>query len=242
MQTQNILGFNFINATNQEFHQELNRQLQQEKNTFVVTANPEIVTYALAHPQFSTLIQKADYLTPDGIGIIYAAKQLQRPLNERITGYDTFRYLLNLAQENQLKILLYGAKPEVLNAVKAKITDDYPKIKVVGAFDGYLTDLHPLQEQLKKAQPQLVFVALGSPKQEEFINQNFKTTTAIWMGIGGSFDVFSGKVKRAPKWIQKMNLEWLYRLITNPKRFKRYLAIPRFLKLVRKTKKDAAAH
>lgn len=238
MQTQNILGFNFIRATNQEFQKKLIQRLDQQKNTFVVTANPEIVMYALAHPRFAELIKKADYITPDGIGIIYAGKKLNLPLKERITGYDTFLYLLTQAQTKHLKVLFYGAKPDVISAVKTKVTKSYPKIEVVGAFDGYLKDDQPVKKCLQETQPQLVFIALGSPKQEEFINQNFTTTSAIWMGIGGSFDAFTGKVKRAPKFIQKANLEWCYRLVTDPKRFKRYLSIPRFLKVVKRAKKD----
>lgn len=242
MKTQKILGFDFVNATNEEFQQTLINLIDQKKNTFIVTANPEIVMYARSHPNFASLIKKANYITPDGIGIIYAGKQLKAPLNERITGYDTFLYLLKKANEKGLKILFYGAKPEVIALLKEKVEKEYPKIQIVGAFDGYMKETTTVVEQIKKSQPDLVFVALGAPKQEEFIVENLNLTNAIWMGIGGSFDAFTGKVKRAPKVIQKLNLEWFYRLVTNPKRFKRYLAIPRFMKVVKQTKKDRVPH
>ncbi|BDR59245.1 WecB/TagA/CpsF family glycosyltransferase [Xylocopilactobacillus apicola] len=240
MKIQKILNFNFVSATNQEFDSVLVKRLEDRQNTFVVTANPEIVMYARSHPEFAKLISKSTYLTPDGIGIIYAGKQLKTPLNERITGYDTFLYLLQVAQEKHLKVLFYGAKPEVIAALEQKIKTEYPNIQIAGAFDGYLSDSTPVIECIKNTQPELVFVALGSPKQEEFIDQNLTLTTAIWLGIGGSFDAFTGKVKRAPKIIQKINLEWLYRLVTNPRRFKRYLAIPRFMRVVKQAKRDAA--
>ncbi|BDR57177.1 WecB/TagA/CpsF family glycosyltransferase [Xylocopilactobacillus apis] len=238
MKTQKILNFDFVNATNQEFQTELIKLIDSKQNTFIVTANPEIVMYARSHPNFAELIRTASFITPDGIGIIYAGKKLNTPLQERITGFDTFLFLLKIAQEKKLKVLFYGAKPEVIAALKEKAAAEYPDIKVAGAFDGYLSDPAPVQQKIKENQPDLVFVALGAPKQEEFIKNNFHLTNAIWMGIGGSFDAFTGKVKRAPKVIQKINLEWLYRLVTNPSRFKRYLAIPKFMHVVKKTKKD----
>lgn len=242
MKIQPILNFNFVNATNSEFHEELQKQIKAKTNNFIVTANPEIVMYAKEHPDFADLIRKANYITPDGVGILYAGKQLNHPLKERITGYDTFLYLLGVANDQNLKVLFYGAKPDVAESLKNKIKNNYPNIKIAGVFDGYLKDSNSVKECIEKTKPNLIFVALGAPKQEEFIVDSFSLTNAIWMGIGGSFDAFTGKVKRAPKIIQKLNLEWFYRLVTNPKRFKRYLAIPRFIKTVKKAKRDSVRH
>lgn len=207
----------------------------------VVTANPEIVMAANKDPKFMKLITKnADLITPDGIGIVLGGKMLKKTLKERVTGYDLFTWLLQVGNLRKLRVYLIGAKPEVMRITKEKIARDYPGIELVGAEDGYFKDdLKTAAKRIEESNPDLVFAAIGFPRQEELISiLRQAQVPALMMGVGGSFDVFSGVVKRAPEAFQKTHLEWFYRLITNPTRFKRMLALPEFVVEVEKSKKE----
>ena len=182
----------------------------------------------------------ADYVTPDGIGVVKAAKILGTPLKERVTGYDLFSWLMKLANERSLRVYLIGAKPKVIHAIQTKIAREYSDIQLVGAEDGYFKDdLEVVAYQIERAEPDLVFAALGSPRQEQLLDILRKNLLpALMMGVGGSFDVFSGMVKRAPQVWQKAHLEWFYRLLKEPSRYKRMGKIPKFMVEVYKSKKD----
>lgn len=234
----NILGTEFDNFTTKQFHKYLDDDLDVKANKFIVTPNPEIVLSARKDTNFSEIVNNADYVIPDGIGVIKGAKSLGTPLHERITGFDTLQYLVEAANRKFSKVYLLGAKPEVIEASAEKIKKDYPQVDLVGYHDGYFKDEADIVAEIAEKQPNIVFVALGSPKQEIFINKYRKTADAIWIGVGGSFDVFSGTKKRAPKVFQVLNLEWFYRLVKEPTRFGRMLAIPRYMKLINKEKKN----
>ncbi|BDR60077.1 WecB/TagA/CpsF family glycosyltransferase [Lactobacillus xylocopicola] len=228
----NVLGVDFDNKSFKQFQSEFSNRIDSHQSTLVVTANPEIVMTANENPEFMKILRRtADYITPDGIGIIKAGKILGTPLKERVTGYDLFVWLLKVANEQKLRIYLVGAKPEVLAAVQERIGREYGGIDLVGAEDGYFDDdLEIIAYQIKQKQPDLVFAALGSPRQEQLLTLLRRDRlAALMMGVGGSFDVFSGKVKRAPQFWQKLHLEWLYRLLKNPRRFKRILVLPQFV-------------
>ena len=177
-------------------------------------------------------------MTADGIGIVLAGKMQKTPLAERVTGYDLFTWFLYIANLRKLKVYLIGAQPDVIEATKIKLAKDYPEIKLVGAEDGYFKDdLNTVAKRIEATNPDMVFAAIGFPRQEELISIMRKDNLpAIMMGVGGSFDVFSGKVKRAPVAFQKSHLEWFYRLITNPTRFKRMMVLPQFVVEVQKNK------
>ena len=234
----NILGTEFDNYTEKQFHKYLDDDLDLKANKFIVTANPEIVLSARKDSKFLKIINNADYVIPDGIGIIKGAKSLGTPLHERITGFDTLQYLVQAANRKQLKVYLLGAKPEVIEATAKKIQMDYPQVDLVGYHDGYFKNDAPIVEEIAEKKPNIVLVALGYPKQEFFIDKYRHNADAIWIGVGGSFDVFSGTKKRAPKAFQALNLEWFYRLVTEPTRFGRMLAIPKYMKLINKEKKN----
>jgi len=234
----NILGTEFDNFTAKQFHHYLDADLDNNANKFIVTPNPEIVLAARKDTKFSKIVNNADYVIPDGIGIIKGAKSLGTPIHERITGFDTLQYLVTAANRKQLKVYLLGAKPEVIQASADKIKKDYPQIELVGFHDGYFKDEGIIAEEIAEKRPNIVFVALGSPKQEFFINKYRERTNAVWIGVGGSFDVFSGTKKRAPKIFQKLSLEWLYRLAKEPTRIGRMLAIPKYMNLINKEKKN----
>ncbi|MQS75889.1 WecB/TagA/CpsF family glycosyltransferase [Lactobacillus halodurans] len=233
----NILGTEFDNFTEKQFHLYLDNDLDFKANKFIVTPNPEIVLSARKDANFSKIINNADYVIPDGIGIIKGAKTLGTPMHERITGFDTLKYLIEAANRKLLKVYILGSKPEVIEATANKIKKDYPQIDLVGYHDGYFKDEGEIAQEIITKKPNLVLVALGSPKQEIFINKYKDQLNAVWIGVGGSFDVFSGTKKRAPKIMQKLNLEWFYRLVKEPTRFGRMLAIPKYLNMINKEKK-----
>lgn len=232
----NILGTEFDNFTEKQFHQSLDDDLDLKANKFIVTPNPEIVLSARKDAKFSEIINNADYVIPDGIGIIKGAANLGTPLHERITGFDTLQYLIATADRKLLKVYLLGAQPEVIQASAEKIKKDYPQIDLVGYHDGYFKDEAAIVKEIADKKPNIVLVALGSPKQEFFINKYRDQADAIWIGVGGSFDVFSGTKNRAPKVFQKLNLEWFYRLLKEPTRIGRMMAIPKYMNLINKEK------
>lgn len=227
--TVNILGFHFLKTTKKEFLNQLYHDLLDHQNRFIITANPEIIMFARKHPDYAKIVQSADYLIPDGIGIVKASNFTSTPLPERVTGFDLFIDLLRWADDHQSKVYLLGSKNDVINQTVQRLQKDYPHINIVGHHDGYFTDDAPIVNEIKAVQPEMVFVATGFPKQEEFISAHRQVSPALWMGVGGSFDVFAGAVKRAPIFWQKHNIEWLYRLITDPKRIKRQIVLPIFL-------------
>lgn len=228
----NILTIPFIQTTKDAFVKEvIYPRIMNEQKTVVVTANPEIVEYANAHDDYKKIILSADYITPDGIGIIYASKWLQQPLAERITGFDLMHDLFDLAKVNKLKVYMLGSEESVIKAAVEKVEQQYTGIHIVGYHHGYI-DIN--DEQLAKSiaelQPDIILTALGFPKQEEWTNRYkhlFKK--GFFMGVGGSFDVLAGKVNRAPLVWQKLSLEWFYRLIMQPFRWKRMLVLPKFV-------------
>ncbi|MFU0789309.1 WecB/TagA/CpsF family glycosyltransferase [Cerasibacillus sp. JNUCC 74] len=225
-----IMNVPFLNTNQRSFVLLLQERIEKKQKTFVITANPEIVMRANKSRELMQHIQLATFVVADGIGIVKAAKILKQPLPERVTGYDTMIQLLKIANKNSYKIFLIGAKQKTLKKAIEKINTDYPNIKIVGSQDGYFNwEDNDISERIMQLQPDITFVALGSPKQEKWIANNISYFKhGIFIGVGGSFDVISGTVKRAPVLFQKLNLEWLYRLIKQPSRWKRMLVLPQF--------------
>lgn len=225
-----IMNVPFLNTNQRSFVLLLQERIEKKQKTFVITANPEIVMRANKSRELMKHIQLATFVVADGIGIVKAAKILKQPLPERVTGYDTMIELLKIANKNSYKIFLIGAKQKTLKKAIEKINTDYPNIKIVGSQDGYFNwEDNDISERIMQLQPDITFVALGSPKQEKWIANNISYFKhGIFIGVGGSFDVISGTVKRAPVLFQKLNLEWLYRLIKQPSRWKRMLVLPQF--------------
>lgn len=225
-----ILGIPFVNTTKTGFVEKLDNHLTRQDKVFVVTANPEIVMKAIEEDSYKKVIDQATYITADGIGVVKAAQLLNYPLPERVTGYDTMMELLELAERKQYSIYLLGGQEETLQKAVTNIHTNFPNINIVGHHNGYFdwNQTH-IQEEIKATNPDLVFVALGVPRQENWIAENLPHfQKGVFMGVGGSFDVIAGTVERAPVAWQKANLEWLYRLLKQPSRWKRMLALPRF--------------
>lgn len=233
-----VLNVKFDNLTMKEFIAVFSARIEQNKKTFVVTANPEIVMHANADREFMGILRTVDYITPDGIGIVKGAQLLKTPLKERVAGYDMMLELFKEADRRQKRVYLLGAKQEVVETAVKKIQEEYPGLVLAGYHNGYfdLSDERML-EKVAAEKPDIVFVALGFPRQEQWIRQYFeKAAKGLVIGVGGSFDVYSGAIKRAPKFFREYNLEWFYRLLQDPGRFRRMLMLPKFLIEVYKEK------
>jgi len=179
------------------------------------------------------LLNKATYQIPDGVGVIYASKLKKGKIKSRITGIDSMEMLCSLSNEKGYKIFMYGAKEDVISKAKEKLEEKYPNIKIVGTINGYEKDNKKIIDKINKSKADIIFVALGSPKQELWITENMdKLCVKVYQGVGGSFDVFSGNIKRAPIWVQNAGLEWFYRLLKEPKRIFRQAKLVKFLGLI----------
>lgn len=227
----NILGIDFLNIGFSEVVELLTERIEKNDKTFVVTANPEIVMYTRENHEYKKIVRSADIVVPDGSGIILAAKVLHSPLRERVTGYDLMMELLKLANEHQWQIYLLGGQEETNQNAAANIRRQFPDAQLVGSHNGFFNwEDNTIREEIQSVRPDLIFVCLGFPRQEKWIAENIDHfSKGIFIGVGGSIDVLAGEVKRAPVVWQKMNLEWFYRLMKQPSRFGRMLALPRFL-------------
>ncbi|WP_262316077.1 WecB/TagA/CpsF family glycosyltransferase [Lacticaseibacillus parakribbianus] len=234
-----ILGTPFDDGTEAQFLTRFQTRLAKGVGTFVVTANPEIVMYARTHPDYQALIAKrADFVTADGIGILLGARILGSRLAARVTGYDLMQAMLQAAAAEGLRVALVGAKAAVLGQAKARLTAQHPGLNVCYQHDGYfdLADAS-VADAVVAAQPDLIFAALGFPKQERFLaGLQKRLPRAFMMGVGGSFDVAAGVVSRAPRWMQRVHLEWFYRLLKEPSRIGRMMVLPQFVWVVWRTR------
>ncbi|UQS87038.1 WecB/TagA/CpsF family glycosyltransferase [Nicoliella spurrieriana] len=231
-----ILNISYINTNFTHFLKIIQARINNRENTFIATVNPEIAYYAHQNPKYQSIINDADFVTPDGIGIIKAAQIIHQPIQSRITGFDVFKAILAWGSQNHKSAYFAGAKPNVIADLKAVLKDEYPGIKISGIRDGYFQDNQVVADEINATHPDMVFLALGSPKQEEFIHQYRHINNGLWIGLGGSFDVLSGNTQRAPQFWINHHLEWLYRLLKEPSRLPRIMVIPKYLKLVRKSK------
>ena len=206
------------------FADELKERMTNNTKTFVVTANPETLMIGTETPKFDTVLKdERVIIVPDGIGVVKAANILKLPVKERVTGVEIVQKLLELLNEQKKSIYLLGAKKEVLDAFVSNIHEQYPNVIVSGYKDGYIKDKDAAFEEIVELKPDVVLVALGIPAQELLIYKHYdKFDKGIFVGVGGSFDVLSGMKKRAPKIFIKLNLEWLYRIVSEPKRIKRF--------------------
>jgi len=205
----------------------------------IVTANAEIIYRASKDEPMKAIINNAQMVTADGSGVVWASKQLGEPLAERVTGIDLVNSICAVSAKDGWKLYILGSAPGVADTAAKNICEKYPGCNIIGTHHGYFDNAQEqsILAELRELKPDVLFVALGAPRQEYWIAEHIETLgIPVAMGIGGSMDVLSGNVKRAPKWMQKMSLEWLYRLIIQPSRYKRMLALPKFMLAVKKQK------
>lgn len=230
---QSILNVKFDVVNEDEALEKLIEFLEEKSSLKeVYTPNPEIVMLAQEDKELFKILNNADLVLADGIGIIIASKLKGLQIKHRVTGVDTMDKLLQYCGEHEKSFFIFGGKPGIAEIACENIKQKYKGIKVAGFQHGYFneSDEEEIINQINNAKPDVLFVCLGAPKQEKWINTNKdKLNCALAMGVGGSVDVYAGVVQRAPMAFQKLGLEWFYRLLKEPLRIKRMSALPKFL-------------
>lgn len=222
-----ILGIQFDNLTQQEAAQRGAQLLAEDKFHYVVTPNPEFILACEKDSAFRDILNGADLVLPDGIGVLYSAKILGTPLKERVPGVEFAEDMLACLNEMGGRLYLLGAKPGVAEKAGANILKRYPNLVLCGTRDGYFQDEQDVLLQVAAARPDLLFVCLGAPKQEKWMARwGAHTGARLAIGLGGCLDVFAGNVERAPESWRKLGLEWAYRLTKEPKRIGRMARLP----------------
>lgn len=226
----NVMGVQFDNVTMREALEKAEQLLQNPGASYAVTPNSEIVYEAMADNSLMQLLNNADLVLPDGAGVVLGSKILKTPLREKVAGVDFADGLLELLAKTGRSVYLLGSKPGVAELAAEKMLEKHPGLTICGMADGYFKDEAPVIEKINAANADVLFVCLGAPKQERFMDAHKgELNVRLMIGLGGSLDSFAGTVKRAPKWMISCSLEWLYRLIKEPKRFKRMLRLPKFI-------------
>lgn len=239
-----ILGVRVHNVTQREALLRMKAFLRSGRGRHVVTVNPEFLVQAQADPAFRELLNTADLALPDGVGLLWASRHLGRPLRGRVTGVDTVRHLAQLAAEKGYRIFFLGAGPGVAAKAAAVLAQENPGLTVAGTFSGspQPRDEPEILSLLHRASPHILLVAFGAPEQDKWIRRNLGASgVRVAMGVGGAFDFLSGRVRRAPPWVQRVGLEWLYRLLQEPWRWRRMLRLLRFIYLVFRAPRGAQA-
>lgn len=225
-----LLGFNIDTFGFEDAVAYAKGLISSDKGGQVVTINPEMIELGLKNPQFAEILNNADLVIPDGVGIKIGLK-IKGFNAQRIAGIEFSRKLIEECSKEGFSLGLIGAKPDIIEKASKNLKTEIENLNIVYTQDGYFKDATAIFESLKEAKPRLLLVALGAPKQEEFIIEARKyLPNTLMIGVGGSFDVWSGEVERAPEVYQKLGLEWLYRTLKEPQRFKRiFPTLPRFI-------------
>lgn len=225
-----ILGVKVDTDNYDELINKLFKRIDKKEKSLVVAINPEKLMKAKEDQALKDLLNRAEFQIPDGIGVILASKLNKGNIKSRVTGIDMMDRIVREAARTGKSIFLYGAKPGVAESAAEALKFTYASLQIAGIQDGYEKDNEKVIQKINEAKPDILFVAMGSPRQEEWIEANRdKLHPSLYQGVGGSFDVLAGNVKRAPGFFQKTGLEWFYRLAKEPSRLKRQLVLPKFL-------------
>lgn len=201
----------------------------------VITADSSGIVEAHRDPEFFEIFQSADLVTADSEGVLWAAKRMGTPLRERVSGVDIFANLCRLSAEKGYKVFLIGASPGVAEIAAERCRLLYPGCNIVGSRHGFFPPESDevVAQEIAVTKPDILFVAMGMPRQEKFIQRTRDIICApVAIGVGGTLDVFSGRIKRAPRFIQSLKMEWLYRLFQNPKKFAKVKNLPIFVRMI----------
>ncbi|PRR76802.1 putative N-acetylmannosaminyltransferase [Clostridium liquoris] len=224
-----ILTYDVYNESRENFMQ----YIKKFNKIHIISGNPEVLNSGLNNEMlFKNFTQKNSVIIPDGIGTVIASKIVGNKVEEKIAGIEVMEEIIKLCEKEEKGIYLLGTKEETLNKCINNLKIKYPKLKILGSHNGFfdLDNCYEIISEINKLNPYALFVAMGAPRQEIFISKYMDSISAtIFMGVGGSFDVMAGEVKRAPKWMISMGLEWLYRVGKEPWRIKRLSSIPKFL-------------
>ena len=225
-----VLGVSFDDLTMDEAVEIALGFMQDRRACYACTPNPEIVMAAKGDAALRAALSGAELVLADGVGITKAAAMLGTPLKSRVPGIDFASNVISRLAERGGSVYLLGAKPLVAEAAAEKLSQTYPGIVIAGTNDGYFTDDAPVIEKINAASPDFLMVCLGSPKQELWMSANAgRLSCGLMAGLGGSLDVLAGNVQRAPETWRRLGLEWLYRVIKEPKRLGRVMKLPAFV-------------
>ena len=235
----NILGVNIDKVTMNEAINRVMGFLDSDKLNTVYTRNPEFIMNARDDEEFKKILNEGDLVIPDGIGVVYASRILGNPVSERVPGYELTENILKGIKDKKYTAYFLGSKGDTAKLAAENMMQKYTGLKVAGYRDGYfkVEEEERIIDEINRLEVDYLVVGLGSPKQEQFIYRNKqKLKVKVAIGNGGTLDIMAGKVKRAPVIFQKLGLEWLYRLLKEPTRFKRMLKLPQFMWIVIMTK------
>lgn len=227
----NILGVAFDALTLGEAEERADALLCSGAGGYIVTANPEIVLRCREDAAYAAAVNGAKLVLADGVGDLCAARILGTPLPGRVAGADLVPRLLARLAERGGSVFLYGARPGVAERAGKSLQSACPGLRIAGTENGYISDETALLEALEREKPDLLLLGLGAPRQELWMAENRQRTPAVMIGVGGLLDVFAGDIPRAPEAWQRLGLEWLYRLLREPRRFKRVIRLPKILLL-----------
>jgi len=238
--TISILGVNIDKITLDEAVERVKSFLKNDATNAIYTPNTEIVMLARKDCEFKNLLNRADLIIPDGIGLVYASRIKKKPLPERVTGVDLSNKILEIANDNGYSIFILGGKDGVAKEATENISKKYQNIRIAGYHHGYFKGTHigykgheeekRVINSINASNSDILFVGLGAPKQEIWIDENkSKLNCKVMIGNGGTIDIIAGRVKHAPAFYRNHGLEWLYRLAKQPKRIKRQMVLPLFV-------------
>lgn len=226
----NVMGVGFDSLTMDEVIERASQLLDKPGASYVVTPNAEIVYEAMHDPCFCSLLNDADMVLPDGSGVVLGSKILGTPVQQKVAGIEFGDNLAAYLARCGGSLFLLGGKPGVAEMAAENLIKKYPGLRICGTADGYFQEETPVIEKINAAKPDVLFVCLGAPKQEYFMHEHRnELNVRLMAGLGGSLDGYAGLVQRAPAWMCRVGLEWFYRLIKEPKRFKRMLRLPKFV-------------
>lgn len=232
MERINIHNVLIHNITMQEAVEQVQKWVMEDTLRTVFTPNSEIIMQAQRDPELKSVLNSADLLVPDGAGVILASKILRAPLKQKVPGFDLARNLFKTFAGKNISFYILGGQPGVAEMAAVNIMAEYGKINIKGYDHGYFKpeEEKELIERINRTKPDILLVGLGAPKQEFWIYNNmYRLKCKVCIGVGGSIDVFSGKVSLTPEFIRRAGFEWLHRLIREPRRIKRMMDLPRFI-------------
>ena len=227
-----ILGVEVTSLTMKEAAAQVEKYMEEKSNVLIATANAEMIMRATHDTVLRNILNGAALVVPDGAGTVWAARHFGHPMPERVAGYDLAQELVRRAPQTGKRMFFFGSAPGVAEKAKAKAERLYPGIQIAGVRNGFFTakDEPAIVAQIKDAKPDLRLAALGVPKQEKWLKAHMEELQVpVSIGVGGTFDVMAGVMKRAPLWMQKAKLEWLFRGMLQPKRAGRLIALPKFV-------------
>lgn len=236
--TYTVFGLKIDNVDRRESLQIAGRFLGEDRFHYIVTLNPEGVIIAQKDPEFMAVVNQADLVVADGSWLVRAVRFLGYNLKERVAGIDLLLDILRLCRDKGLSVYLLGAREDIILNAKKNLEDIFSGIEIVGFHSGYFNEEEEKRiiKELERLKPHLLVVGMGMPKQELWISRHKYLPVRLAIGVGGSFDVLSGTFPRAPYRLQALGLEWLYRVLKDPKRVRRLSFIPRFFLLVLKSR------